>query len=393
MRIAGLFAGIGGIEHGLAQAGADFSTVLLCEKWEPAVQVLRSHFETEVHEDVCALASLPADVDVVTAGFPCTDLSQAGRMAGIRGTQSGLVGEVFRLLAASHSSGRPIPWLVIENVSNMLMLDKGEAMRLIVSELESLGYRWAYRVVDSRFTGVPQRRRRVILVASTVADPRSVLFADDAGPRSGADYREDAFGFYWTEGRGGLGWAVDAVPTLKGGSTVGIPSAPAIWVADAAVERSLVMPSIEDAEQLQGFPRGWTASGAPAGRRNGPRWKLVGNAVTVGVSKWLGSRLANPGTAWSESRPASEMTRWPLSAWGDGGEVHAVDCSEFPVHEPYQHLLDVVDVASARPLTYRGASGFFSRLSEGNLGRYPGFRESVAAFVEATDPVGGYVAV
>ena len=51
-------------------------------------------------------------------------------------------------------------------------------------EIEDLGYRWAYRVIDSRFTGVPQRRRRVILLASPTEDPRSVLFADDAGERA-----------------------------------------------------------------------------------------------------------------------------------------------------------------------------------------------------------------
>ncbi len=83
---------------------------------------------------------------------------------------------MFRLLRS-----RPVPVLVLENVRNMLMLDGGEAMRFLVDELEALGFRWAYRLVDSRFVGVPQRRQRVILVAALELDPRAVLFSDDAG--------------------------------------------------------------------------------------------------------------------------------------------------------------------------------------------------------------------
>lgn len=106
--------------------------------------------------------------------------------------------------------------MVIENVRNMLALDSGTAMEYLVSEFERLGYTWAYRLVDSRFTGVPQRRQRVIFVASRTEDPCAVLFADDANERPESDYRGDAFGFYWTEGNTGLGWAQDALPTLKG---------------------------------------------------------------------------------------------------------------------------------------------------------------------------------
>ena len=256
IRAAGLFAGIGGIELGLHRSDLDISTDLLCESWKPAQAVLSTCFDAEIAPDVRTLRELPATVNFVAAGFPCTDLSQAGRTAGIDGEQSGLVTHVFELLARRSSRGRPVTWLLVENVQNMLALDRGRAMRFVVGELTRLGYRWAYRVVDSRFTGVAQRRRRVILLASPTEDPRTVLFADDAGEPSATRYTSDAFGFYWTEGRGGLGWAQDAVPTLKGGSTIGIPSPPGIWVPNAEPGRRLVMPSVEDAEELQGFDRG-----------------------------------------------------------------------------------------------------------------------------------------
>ena len=126
-------------------------------------------------------------------------------------------------------------------------------------------------------------------------------------------YTSDAFGFYWTEGRGGLGWAQDAVPTLKGGSTIGIPSPPGIWVPNAEPGRRIVMPSVEDAEALQGFDRGWTAP-ADEGRRNGPRWKLVGNAVTVGVAEWVGDRLTSPGPYSLADEPWLGDGSWPNAA-------------------------------------------------------------------------------
>ena len=151
MTAAALFAGIGGLEVGLAKCGIE--TQVMAENWAPAKAVLSHRFpKTELLDDVATVKTLP-HVDVLTAGFPCTDLSQAGRMRGIAGSASGLVSHVFRLLPKA----RPT-WVVLENVRNMLSLDQGHAMRFLVGSFEDLGYRWAYRLVDSRATGLPQRR-------------------------------------------------------------------------------------------------------------------------------------------------------------------------------------------------------------------------------------------
>lgn len=97
LRVAGLFAGIGGIELGFQRAGHEAS--LLCEIDIPACTVLAAHFpEVRIAHDVCKLGRLPRGTDVLTAGFPCQDLSQAGKTLGIKGSRSGLVGEVFRLV-------------------------------------------------------------------------------------------------------------------------------------------------------------------------------------------------------------------------------------------------------------------------------------------------------
>jgi DNA (cytosine-5)-methyltransferase 1 len=388
-RVAALFAGIGGIELGFHRAlGDQVHTELFCEVWEPAKAVLAERFAgVEVHPDVRELKSLPSAVNLITAGFPCTDLSQAGLTNGIRGQHSGLVGHVFGIIEKS-STSKSRPTVVIENVSNMLALDRGEAMRFLVAEFEALGYRWAYRVVDSRFTGVPQRRRRVIFVASTELEPADVLFADDAGPIARDTLADDAFGFYWTEGRRGLGWAQDAVPTLKGGSTIGIPSPPAIWVPKAVPGHKFVKPSIEDAEAMQGFDRGWTAVGEFGARSLGTRWKLVGNAVTVGVARWLGERLAEPGERLVTGVPWTGSAAWPTAAWGHDGMVFdASRLSEFPLHVPYRHLSDLVPVAHADVLSPRGAEGFWKRLRAGNLGQHPGFRTDIAEHIEVLETI------
>ena len=170
LRTAGLFSGIGGLEQGLKAAG--HPTRLLCEIDPPARAVLERHSDArQIHDDVRNLERLPRGIDLLVGGFPCQDLSQAGRTLGIGGARSGLVLEVLRLLGV-----RRVPWLVLENVPFMLQLGKGRALDVIVAELERLGYLWAYRVVDTRAFGLPQRRRRVLIVAALERRPNSLLF-------------------------------------------------------------------------------------------------------------------------------------------------------------------------------------------------------------------------
>lgn len=381
MRIVSLFSGVGGLDLGFHRVFGDAAhTTHMCEIWEPARRVLKTRFpEAQLVDDVRDFRSVPKGTDLLTAGFPCTDLSQAGRTAGIQGEQSGLVARVFQALEGARKGKKHMPWLLLENVSNMLTLDGGKAMDYLVGELERLGYAWAYRTVDSRFTGVPQRRRRVILLASTQHSPQEVLFADEAGTPGVSRYRDDSFGFYWTEGERGLGWAVDAVPTLKGGSTIGIPSPPAIWIPSGEPGRKFLTPAVTDAEALQGFPQGWTEPGGD-GRRDGARWKMVGNAVTVGVSAWVAHRIKTPGPVTADQ---GEMgSRWPSSAAGSAGQRVAVAASEYPLALPYVHLLELVNQDELKSLSERAARGFWTRLSRGNLGRHSGFRDDLLEHIQ-----------
>lgn len=368
-RVAGLFAGVGGIERGLRHAGHE--TLLLCENAPPAMEVLRQRFsDVPLHSDVCSLSRLPPQTSLVAAGFPCQDLSQAGETRGIDGARSGLVGEVFRLIERDR-----VPWVLLENVPFMLQLRRGQAMDVIASAFEHLGYAWAYRVVDSRAFGLPQRRKRVYFVASRVGDPRTVLFADEADEAN--EYSRGtnsvACGFYWTEGIRGLGWAVDAIPTLKGGSTVGIPSAPAILLPDGR----LVLPDIRDAERLQGFPADWTHP-AEMVSKAGMRWKLVGNAVSVPASEWIGRRLANPGSVLNFELRHMEEMRWPSAAWNVGTGRTVVDASQWPVQREYQSL-EAFMRYEPKHLSRRATRGFLDRTARSRLRFPPGFLEAVAS--------------
>lgn len=357
MNVAGLFAGVGGIEAGLHRAG--YSTRFLCEIDDAACKVLETRFPgVEIRRDVTTLRSIPTGIDVLTAGFPCQDLSQAGRTRGLDGARSSLIAEVFRLL-----QHKRVPLLIIENVPFMLQLNGGQAIRHIVDELERLGYAWAYRVVDSRSFGLPQRRERVYLVASCEIDPASYLFRDDTGAVVEPDYINRACGFYWTEGNRGLGWAVDSVPTLKGGSAVGIPSPPAIWLPDGRIHR----PDIRDAERLQGFEADWTKPAEEVSRPS-IRWKLVGNAVTVDAAEWLGKALKGPALErLPESHAYSQCKSWPSAAAGrPGAKRLAYAVSKRPVLRPMVPLARFLRYPSV-PLSLKAVSGFVSRLEASTL--------------------------
>lgn len=375
MRISGLFAGIGGLEEGMHRAG--HVTVQLCEFDPVARAVLESQFpNVEIDHDVRTLTKL-AKCDAVVAGFPCQDLSQAGKTRGIAGRSSGLVKEVFRLI----NSTRPRPtWLVLENVPFMLKLAKGRAMRSLTDMLDELNWRWAYRTVDSRSFGLAQRRRRVILVASRSEDPRRVLFADDTEDwMESLPERARAYGFYWTEGNTGLGWAVDAIPTLKGGSSLSIPSPPAIWCPRTG---SFGTPSITDAERLQGFPRGWTTGAKSAVNGGRQRWRLVGNAVSVPVAKWVGARLETPGDPICDlkRKPFDGKSSWPAAAWGNRMGRYEVEVSEAPLVRSRTSLLDSLKNPPI-PLSHRASSGFLERVLASDLRVDKLFVQQLASYV------------
>jgi DNA (cytosine-5)-methyltransferase 1 len=375
MRIAGLFAGIGGFELGMHQAG--HSTQILCDVLPASKAVLKSRFpEAEYHNDVTELKSLPSEVELLCAGFPCQDLSQAGRLAGLSGSRSGLIAEVFRLL-----SSQRIPNVVIENVPFMLQLNGGKAIRVIIDKLEEIGYSWAYRVVDSYGFGLAQRRERVFLLASLDRNPADVILADNMPiPRRQSDLGILPHGFYWTEGLGGLGWAVDSVPTLKNGSSIGIPSPPAVLLPDGRI----IKLGICDGERLQGFQTDWTKPAEEVVRPSA-RWSLVGSAVSVPVARWIGQRLIRPGIFNSVfDSPFPSVGKVPRAARYDGKNRYSVQVSTDPLGlKPYPLMYFLREEEPKNLLSLKATLGFLMRTRRAKLRFQPGFIEAVEAHLRA----------
>jgi DNA-cytosine methyltransferase len=104
-----------------------------------------------------------ARVDLLCGGFPCQDVSVAGQRRGLAGSRSGLFHEFARIAGTL----RP-RWLLVENVPGLLSSNGGRDFGVVLGTLADLGYGLGWRVLDSRFFGVPQRRRRVFVVGALV---------------------------------------------------------------------------------------------------------------------------------------------------------------------------------------------------------------------------------
>jgi DNA (cytosine-5)-methyltransferase 1 len=377
MQVCSLFSGIGGFESGLATVG--FETTLFCEVDPLARRVLQSRFPgIPISEDIRSLKALPR-CDMIVAGWPCQDLSQAGKTAGLTGSKSSLVNEVFRLI--DRTKWKP-EFVLLENVVFSLFLHGGAAVDHVVSELERRGYNWCYRILDSINFGLPHRRRRIFILASRSYDPTAILLESSVGPSSAESKCSKAFGFYWTEGNRGLGWTPEAIPPLKPGSGLAIPSAPAVWLSDSA---EFVSPGLLDAERLQGFPDGWTEAANQKHGGTRVRWRLLGNAVSVPVTRWIGSRITQAGAANHGDFPIVEgKTAQHNIARGGPGKPKQLGrvLTEGPA-QPIVLRLSDFGLKDAQSLSKRAASGFLKRLLASTLKRSPEFEWDLRAYVSA----------
>lgn len=169
LRVLDLFSGIGGFSLGLERTDG-FETVAFCEIEPFPRKVLAKHWpEVPCYEDVRTLTAerLRTDgitVDVITGGFPCQDISVAGRQAGIAdGTRSGLWSEIVRLAGDI----RP-RFVIVENVANLLAGPSerpGGWFGRVLGDLASLGYDAEWENIPAATVGAPHRRERIWIVA------------------------------------------------------------------------------------------------------------------------------------------------------------------------------------------------------------------------------------
>lgn len=165
MKFIDFFSGIGGFHTGLEKAG--MKCIGWCEFDKFAQASYREMYDTDnlwFGDDVTKVKGkdLPK-ADLWTFGFPCQDVSIAGKQKGLKkGTRSGLFYEIMRLIDECEEN-KP-KWLVCENVKNLLSIDGGGGFLTVVSEMAERGYSIEWKVYNSKDYGVPQNRERVYIV-------------------------------------------------------------------------------------------------------------------------------------------------------------------------------------------------------------------------------------
>ena len=176
LTVGSTFTGIGGADLGFEAAGFKIAWQCELDAWKRSV--LAAHWPSiPIYEDIARLCvedwvDNPEPVDVMIGGFPCQDLSIAGKRKGFSGERSVLAFEFLRVAETLKPR-----WLVLENVPGLLSSNKGLDFQRLLSEVVASGYGGlAWRCLDARYFGVPQRRRRIFIVArraETGVDPRT----------------------------------------------------------------------------------------------------------------------------------------------------------------------------------------------------------------------------
>jgi len=201
-----LFSGVGGMDLGLEWAGWECRWQVEIDDWRR--QVLTRHWpEVPKWKDVrefCRDGSQPMEgcgpapagrarlqesnlsIDLICAGVPCQDVSVAGRRAGLAGERTGLFFEFARILRELQPR-----WFLFENVPGLLSSNQGLDFAVILDTLDECGYGVSWRILNSQYFGVPQRRRRVFIVGHLGSPcPPEILFESEGGgghPQTGGE--------------------------------------------------------------------------------------------------------------------------------------------------------------------------------------------------------------
>ena len=158
MKVLDLFSGIGGFSLGLERAG--FETVAFCEIDETCRRVLKKHWpKVDIFEDVkelCQFDFAPGEIEVICGGFPCQDISVAGKGKGLKGERSGLWFEYKRPIEELKPK-----YVIIENVANL----RSKGLVTVLQDLWSLGYDSEWHIISACGIGSVHRRERIWIVA------------------------------------------------------------------------------------------------------------------------------------------------------------------------------------------------------------------------------------
>ena len=297
--LASFFSGIGGFDLGFSRAGFQINSQ--CEIDPFCNAILKKHWpDVARFEDIKRMAYADVVVSEVWAGgFPCQDVSLArmGPRAGLKGKKSGLFFEFMRLVDA----GRPRV-LLIENVPGLLSSHGGRDFQVVIRTLAEFGYGVGWRVLNSKYFGVPQSRQRIYIVGCyrDRQGPGSILFEPECRQRNdeegGSNGQKTLSPFKESFGNAikgpivqGLAYCLYACSARHTGTDW---SRNYVIYPKGRVRR--LMPV--ECERLQGFPEGWTVPEQgyeDVEKLDSLRYTAVGNAVTVPVAEWIARRIKN----------------------------------------------------------------------------------------------------
>jgi DNA (cytosine-5)-methyltransferase 1 len=344
-----LFAGVGGFDLALERNGV--KVVASVEIDQKASAILAKQFpNSKLFNDIKGVTSeqlINAGFDpengIITGGFPCQDLSVAGKRAGLDGNRSGLFYEIVRLLDETKAR-----YFILENVVGLLSSNSGADMGAVIGALVERRYGVAYRILDAQYFGVPQRRRRVFIVGcagdsgrtpaqvlaltessighfgksrkkkkdSTESIDTGIEQSDQSELIYDVSHRRDVIRIYENTtptlsammGTGGNNTPVITYPMHgamigrkdtagpNGSGFLGENAASYTLTASEQSRHGVGVISNEssivrrltplECERLQGFPDDWTS-----GQADQHRYKQMGNAVAVPVVEWIVKRL------------------------------------------------------------------------------------------------------
>ena len=161
LRILDAFAGIGGFSYAAEKLIGGFKTTQFIEIDPFCQSVLKKHWpEVQIHDDIKSFRSSPGEFEVITAGFPCQDLSQAGKQKGLSAERSGLFYEVIRLAREL----RP-EFLLLENVGNLLSHQNGQTFQEVLFQIAKAGFDAEWALIPASDLGACHQRKRVWIIA------------------------------------------------------------------------------------------------------------------------------------------------------------------------------------------------------------------------------------
>lgn len=288
-KVNSFFSGIGGFDVAFEKQG--FSISMLCEINSFCNQILQRHWPSVKKE--CDINTIDVDhipqADVWCGGFPCQDISLArgaSKRLGLGGIRSGLFYQFADLI--SKKSPKVV---IIENVGGLFTSNNGRDFGIILQTLSSLRYGVAWRLLNSRYFGVPQSRTRVYLCCwhESPNNALKVMF-DENGAEKPSNERKD---FISLDGEGNGFPKVPKVSyclAASSGRHTGTDWSRTYVVCEKGVRRLSPLES----ERLQGFPDNWTLpdlNSVGDDNIDTLRYTAIGNAVSVPVVEWIAGKI------------------------------------------------------------------------------------------------------